>query len=288
VLTYLLRTSPNIKSAEFKSVLRIMLELLMINWGLPVNADAIIAQTEQTKTELICLTHGIEITSRRDPRDETTWVFSFHGAQYDHAGMLELTRHDRANYFNGRKAIDMCAHFDESKVRFNDIRYLVHRMQKPAFEMPNPVILSTFLRAGSQGMSVSAEGGTAHDKENRHSFHAQFLAYFKEEAGSQFALQAHDMRLLIESMFAVYDQHANHMWTVSSTMPAATYMQNNATELPSCAYHGNLFIDKLKGVREDIRCVGHLGNSFPGCSTIRQGKGMLNMYERMPLPIHVM
>ena len=96
------------------------------------------------------------------------------------------------------------------------------------------------------------------------------------------------MGLLIESMFAVYDQHANHMWNVSSTMPTATYMQNNATELPSCAYHGNLFIDKLKGVREDIRCVGHLGNSFPGCSTIRQGKGMLNMYERMPLPIHVM
>ena len=96
------------------------------------------------------------------------------------------------------------------------------------------------------------------------------------------------MKLLIQSMFAVYDGQGNHMWTVSSTVPAATYMQNNATELPSCAYHGNLFIDKLKGVREDIRCVGHLGNSFPGCSTIRQGKGMLNMYERMPLPIHVM
>ena len=289
VLTYLLRTSPNIKSAEFRRVLRIMLELLMINWGLPVNADAIIAQTEQTKTELICLTHGIEITNKNNnPDDEGRWTYSFHGAQYDHAGMLILTRHDRANYFNGRKGIDMCAHFDTSKDRFNDIRYLVHRMQKPAFEMPNPVILSTFLRAGSQGMSVSAEGATAHDKENRHSFYAQFLAYFKEEVNSPFALQEHYMRLLIESMFAVYDQHANHMWNVSSTMPAATYMQNNATELPSCAYHGNLFIDKLKGVREDIRCVGHLGNSFPGCSTIRQGKGMLNMYERMPLPIHVM
>jgi hypothetical protein len=235
------------------------------------------------------LTHGIQIPNKNGHDDnERHWSYSFNGATYDYDGMLELTRHDRHEILNGLKAEELCEDFKVSLERFNDIRYIVHRMQKPAFEMPNPVILSTFLRDDSQTMSVSAEGATTIDKEKRHNFYYQFIQYFKETDRSEFTLQGKYMTDLIKSMFAVYDGTGSHLWTVNNIVPAATYMQNNATELPSCAYHGNLLIDKVKGVREEIRCVGHLGNSFPGCSTIRQGKGMLNMYERMPLPIHVM
>jgi hypothetical protein len=114
------------------------------------------------------------------------------------------------------------------------------------------------------------------------------VGYFREEEHSPFQQQARIMRHLVRDMFTMYDTPASNLWTISNVVPAATYMHNNATELPSCAYHGNLLIDKVKGVREEIRCVGHLGNSFPGCSTIRQGKGMLSMYAGTPLPIHVM
>jgi hypothetical protein len=260
----------------------------MINWQVAVSGDTGIVGTEQTKTQIICLTHGIEITNRRTLDDVTSWTYSFNGVPYDYDGMRRLTRHENHEYNNNVKALELCEEFDISLERFNDIRYIVHRMQKPAFEMPNPVILSTFLRDDSQTMSVSAEGATAIDKEKRHNFYYQFIHYFEEAHGSDFEKQGRFMTGLIKSMFAVYDGTGSHLWTVNNIVPAATYMQNNATELPSCAYHGNLLIDKVKGVREEIRCVGHLGNSFPGCSTIRQGKGMLNMYERMPLPIHVM
>jgi hypothetical protein len=201
--------------------------------------------------------------------------------------MRELTQHEDHVDKNEKKAMDMAQNFGQSYKYFNDIRYIVHCMQKPVFEMPNPVILSTFLRDKSQSVPTSAEGTAAYDKDNRHSFYHRFIDYFTED-NYDFRDQSHIMKELIRSMFAMYDEKANQLWTVNNVMPAATYMQNNATELPSCAYHGNLIISKVKGGQEEIRCVGHLGNSFPGCSTIRQGKGMLNMYERMPLPIHVM
>ena len=289
VLNYLLGMSPGIKSDLFKTTLNVMLQLLMVNWQVAVSRDTGIVGTQQMKTQIICLTHGIQIPNKNGHyNDETRWSYSFNGVTSDHGGMLALTRHEKHIDNNGLKAQELCEDFKESLERFMDIRYIVHRMQKPAFEMPNPVILSTFLREDSQTMSVSAEGATAIDKDKRHNFYYQFIDYFKEPRGSAFTHQAQIMTNLIKCMFAVYDGPGNHLWTVNNIAPAATYMQNNATELPSCAYHGNLLIDKVKGVREEIRCVGHLGNSFPGCSTIRQGKGMLNMYERMPLPIHVM
>jgi hypothetical protein len=85
----------------------------------------------------------------------------------------------------------------------------------------------------------------------------------------------------------MYESKAHDMWTVTQTMPASTYIQNNETELPAMAYHGNLLVQKSSGVREEVRCVGHLGNSFPGCACIREGKGSVNMYERMPTAVHV-
>ena len=281
VLTYLIRTSPSIKSPEFKVALKIMFELLMINWELPVGG-ALIA-SEDMKDYIICLTHGIE-KHTANQNDTYTW----NGAQISEQRKHELTQHEQHQQKNEKKINDMAENFNSSLEYFNDVRYIVHRMQKPAFEMPNPVILSTFLREKSQSVSVSAEGSAAYDKDNRHSFYFQFLDYFTEDNTSDFTHQSQIMKDLIKSMFSVYDQQGNQLWTVSNVVPAATYMQNNATELPSCAYHGNLLISKVKGGQEEIRCVGHLGNSFPGCSTIRQGKGMLNMYERMPLPIHVM
>jgi hypothetical protein len=96
------------------------------------------------------------------------------------------------------------------------------------------------------------------------------------------------MLKIIDGCFEMYNSYAPELWSSNSIMAASAYMQNNATELPSFSYHGNLVCQKASGVSEEVRCVGHLGNSFPGSASIRQGKGMLNMYEKMPLPVHVM
>ena len=96
------------------------------------------------------------------------------------------------------------------------------------------------------------------------------------------------MLLLFYDIFNMYHNLASNLFTVNPLLSAATYIQNNQTELPAMAYHGNLILDKTKGGCEDVRCVGHLGNSFPGCACIREGKGMVNAYTSVPAAVHVM
>jgi len=168
----------------------------------------------------------------------------------------------------------------------DDYRYLVHRMQKPAFEVPNPVILGTFLGNAPASTPVDAEGSHMIDKDRKHDFATQFKNYFAE-TDIDFSEQGQKMQEIIDIMFTKYRRGGSYLWTGGNSMPASSYMQNSTTELPSLAYHGNLVIDRQQKGREDIRCVGHLGNSFPGCACIRQGRGMINLYERQPTAVHV-
>ncbi len=103
----------------------------------------------------------------------------------------------------------------------------------------------------------------------------------------EFARQVRDMSLVFDGFCDMYLSKVNNMWTIAQNMPASTYIQNNETELPAMAYHGNLLLQKSSGVREEVRCVGHLANSFPGCACIHEGKGSVNMYEKMPTVVHV-
>jgi hypothetical protein len=93
---------------------------------------------------------------------------------------------------------------------------------------------------------------------------------------------------IFEFLFKGYSELCSNLHAVNPIMPASTYIQNNQTEIPAIAYHGNVILDKIKGGRDEVRCVGHLGNSFPGCACIREGKGMMNTYQSMPTAVHVM
>ena len=170
---------------------------------------------------------------------------------------------------------------------WNDKRYIIHCLQKPAFEVPNPVILKSFLGVISEApsASVDADGSQMLDNQRHHDFAYHLLKYFEEN--NEFKEQDRVMQELLEIMFQHYQSKAEYLWTNVNSTPAAAYMQNSTTELPTLAYHGNLTLDKHKKGHEEIRCVGHLGNSFPGSASIRQGKGMINLYERPPTAIHV-
>jgi hypothetical protein len=93
---------------------------------------------------------------------------------------------------------------------------------------------------------------------------------------------------VFDHFFNMYEHFCSNYLTLSPVLPADTYTQNNQTEIPAIAYHGNVILDKIKGGRDEVRCVGHLGNSFPGCACIREGKGMMNTYQSMPTAVHVM
>ena len=185
----------------------------------------------------------------------------------------------------------MCAevskHVHDSNASVKDLEYNLHLMQKPAFEVPNPLILSTILKFTSNNIvPTNTEGASTCDKSNEHSFIASYKKYLLQDE-AEFREQVRDMARVFDGFCDMYLSKANNMWTITQNMPASTYIQNNETELPAMAYHGNLLLQKSNGVREEVRCVGHLGNSFPGCACIREGKGSVNMYERMPTAVHV-
>ena len=168
-----------------------------------------------------------------------------------------------------------------------DLQYNLHWMQRPPFEVPNPLILSTILKYTSNNtVPVNTEGKLNNDKHNDHNFQHQYLKYLGQDQ-ADFPDQVGIMVLTFDDFCKMYEHKAHDMWTITPNMPASAYIQNNETELPAMAYHGNLFMTKSNGTREEVRCVGHLGNSYPGCACIREGKGSVNMYERMPTAVHV-
>jgi hypothetical protein len=67
---------------------------------------------------------------------------------------------------------------------------------------------------------------------------------------SEFAIQKAAMKKLIQGLFSMYQHGAGYLWTSNNKIPAATYMQNSTTEIPSLAYHGNLVMDRQNIGRE--------------------------------------
>jgi hypothetical protein len=182
----------------------------------------------------------------------------------------------------------LTTNFLESVESVRDLQYNIHILQKPAFEVPNPLILGSVLRHVSNNIVSTGPDATPHvDKNESHNFLDLYMKYIRTDA-SKFAVQVHDMCVIVQDFFDMYEHNATNAFIVNPLIAASTYMQNNQTELPAMAYHGNLVVDKIKGGRDEVRCVGHLGNSFPGCACIREGKGMVNMYGSMPSAVHVM
>jgi hypothetical protein len=199
---------------------------------------------------------------------------------YMHIDSKELTPVDTLN--ESRWDIQRCLDFDICPTSSFTIF--------GTFEVPNPLVLESVMRLSSNlnvVVGTDAEGASACDKDGLHNFRAAYRKHIEQDS-DEFSLQVVEMMLVFDDFCLMYHNLCDNMCQETGIVSASTYIQNNQTQLAAMAYHGNLTVDKKKGGREDVRCVGHLGNSFPGCACIREGKGMVNTYERMPTAVHVM
>jgi hypothetical protein len=304
ILKFLIEKTVSISTPEFKDAFRIVLEIMVMEWDatIPENRLRAVAgslvhpnhTTENILIVLLCKLHGIDVT-HGDAADMNTWQYRINGNVILPAIamniLLQYHRQDPdiQNQRNFDMAKSILDKLNESVLSFDALRYNVHIRQKPAFEVPNPVVLSTIMHNVSSNTVVSSTAeGTATKVTHEHHFAAQYEKYIREDA-HQFPHAVSVMLDIFHGFFEMYDTCGQNMFTVNPVMPASTYIQNNQTELPAMAYHGNLSMEKIKGGREEVRCVGHLGNSFPGCACIREGKGMvMNMSQNMPMGVHVM
>ena len=309
IIGHLVAASPekNTKSATFKDGFYEALRLIMMNETLktvtvPANVDAVAnlvlmkngipdnltTATLNVRMYIMLLAHGHvpPVPAAGMDADWHKWKTTFEGVSHDHAEHIAAgvtwPPFDDKRLSNG-----LTATLHTQSKYWHDKSYIIHCMQKPAFEVPNPVVLRSFLgpMPGTHSASVNADGSQMSDSQKLHDFAEHLLDYFSGNA--EFAEQDAAMQAALAKIFECYRGHADYMWTSSNSTPASSYMQNSTTELPTLAYHGNLILEKHRKGHEEIRCVGHLGNSFPGCASIRQGKGMVNLYERPPMAVHV-
>jgi hypothetical protein len=301
IISFLVEKSAekSIKSAGFIDAFYNVLLLILLNDTIkthPVEVSSLTAmnhgitapggtgdQTVNIRMYMMFLAHGYVPVDCTDA-DHLNWTTTYGGQTKkinDHTEKWP-TANDK-NFING-----ITSNLYSQSQYWQDKRYVIHCMQKPPFEVPNPVILRTFLGPiDPQSASVDADGSQMLDNQRHHDFAYHLLKYYEPKTGDGFAEQDTVMCKVLTKIFERYQKNAEYMWGNVNSTPASAYMQNSTTELPTLAYHGNLNLDKHKKGHEEIRCVGHLGNSFPGCASIRQGKGMINLYERPPTAIHV-
>ena len=315
-LTFVLAGTGDISSSTFQDAFNIVVQVMLMDFRVPDNLQSASAAVvgplqipgaadpanpapgeepdHQVLTWLLCLLHGIEVR-HNNSADTSMWHYVRNGSLLQHGEITPLIRKYYKESDDAQAEADknvfesLISNFEESRESCMDLQYNLHVLQRPAFEVPNPCILNTFVHKVSNNnvIPVGTEATAHRDVDDAHNFKSQYMKYILQDV-EEFGNQTRSMLNIFESLFEYYNHLCSNWAAVNPIMPASTYIQNNQTEIPAIAYHGNVILDKIKGGRDEVRCVGHLGNSFPGCACIREGKGMLNTYQSMPTAVHVM
>ena len=131
----------------------------------------------------------------------------------------------------------------------------------PVKELPNPLIVSsTFDLTLTKPIKIDPEGihviSDAREfifwdkyEQKDHPMGVELMAYYKEKTGSLFAQNL--------------------------SISAIEHIRSNTCDIPCLAYHGNMRYTRYDSGMEDIKCIGHLGNSFPGVANVRDGRGVI-------------
>jgi len=124
---------------------------------------------------------------------------------------------------------------------------------------PNPIML-TSTGADNDG---DTDGDAWIDPENINSVYDKRMKVFDQPGW--------------DDRYAQYAQHANFpdfRMLHATRKPAGSAAHDSLTCATSVAFQGTIKIDRTgNGVYEHIRGAGHLGDSYVGCASVREGKG---------------
>ena len=145
----------------------------------------------------------------------------------------------------------------------NDLLAMLESRDKP-YIVPNPIVLATVLSNSHVPVFLDAEKNQNITDSNKHSFIGTFMDQYQNE--------------FTRDVFAKYDRMLNHAWREEQLTPASVHIQNNTVDIPSLAYHGNMMVRDGAAANilgREVKCVGHMGNSYPGVASIREGRGRI-------------
>jgi len=76
-----------------------------------------------------------------------------------------------------------------------------------------------------------------------------------------------------------YMAELESIFTNQVNISPGEYIRSNSTQIPTLCYHGNMKVRQNSNVVQDIKCTGHMGNSYPGMASIREGRGVQSMTQ---------
>lgn len=151
---------------------------------------------------------------------------------------------------------------DDDLITFLDDLIAMLQSKSTSYVAPNPIVLSTCLTTGELSVWVDPEKNQNITDSTKHSFIDTFTAKYPNNFTTQ--------------VFETYDKTLGHAWGEENLTSAATHIQNNTVDIPSLAYQGNMVVQgPAPTINREVKCVGHLGNSYPGCASIREGRGRI-------------
>jgi hypothetical protein len=81
-----------------------------------------------------------------------------------------------------------------------------------------------------------------------------------------------------------YTAELESIFTNQVNISPGEYIRSNSTQIPTLCYHGNMKVRHNSTVVQDIKCTGHMGNSYPGMASVREGRGV----QSMTMPAQIM
>ena len=80
----------------------------------------------------------------------------------------------------------------------------------------------------------------------------------------------------------------NNWLSMTQHQPPGVMSVNDETDVNHFSFHGHMVIIQSNGKREDTQGSGHLGPSFVGVASVREGRGLLGGVPRgMPALQHM-
>jgi hypothetical protein len=170
----------------------------------------------------------------------------------DYIEILYLVTHDPTN----ARAAAYPIRPDEE-----DLFSSIENEKMPIKELPNPLIVSsTFDKILTKSIQIDPEGiHTINDAR-------EFIFWDKYQEMNH---------PVAEELMTYYKRKTNSLFAQNLSISAVEHIRSNTCDIPCLAYHGNMKYTRYDSGIEDIKCIGHLGNSFPGVANVRDGRGVI-------------
>jgi hypothetical protein len=165
-------------------------------------------------------------------------------------------------YYSGRDAYWDWLEFlysDENKAPVNE-----------ACEIPNPLILpKMFSPESDPQVFVDSESTIPISDSSRYDL-SRFLR--NNMTKSRYAGMSQD-----SEAYKRYKEQLETMFTAQVNITPGENIRANTTQIPTLCYHGNMKVKHGGAVVDEIKCIGHMGNRYPGMASIREGRGQQTM-----------